>query len=514
MKKTISILLAAIAVSSLAACQTAPEETVVVKTDTERMVAQATEQSGGASVSSLGVPQGKYVFDATGADGKLHIRADANVHVPDAESLPIMEATVSSFTQDQVTAIFNCLFPNEKPMTNTQTETKSDIEAEIARMRKQLADGDVTDFTTEQFEAMIAQLEESCKSAPDSAPDAQVSDGTMQLIFDAQTNMPLAWTLSAATATAQFSVCTPADVAGIGSQASGAYVSGASIYYKRTDVDYSTRHTVSVDGTDSSGDADKKIGISYAEATELCENLFAAAGMANNFCVGAAYIVDDTGADELQGENYAYLLCYTRQASGVPLFYIDPLGTVQNQDDAFSLPWDYETAVFIVDASGIVSLRWRDPIDIGETIEPDCTLKTFEEITGVFEAMMKTSYEAVAQTVFDGKCEFNVSVTDVQLCLMRIRQQNAAQTDGLLVPAWVFYGQNEGTNESGEVRYFQGADVLTSKIGGMTASRFEIGSEDVNDPFVYLSRARESEPVVLLAINAVDGSIIDITKGY
>ncbi len=98
---------------------------------------------------------------------------------------------------------------------------------------------------------------------------------------------------------------------------------------------------------------------------------------------------------------------------------------------------------------------------------------------------------------------------------LRVREQNAAQTDGLLVPTWVFYGHNKGTNSAGEVRYFQGASSLNSRSSDETiVSNFEFGSEQANNVFYSFPGVRELEPVVLMAINAIDGSVIDIQKGY
>jgi hypothetical protein len=49
---------------------------------------------------------------------------------------------------------------------------------------------------------------------------------------------------------------------------------------------------------------------------------------------------------------------------------------------------------------------------------------------------------------------------------------------------------------------------------GTSVSRFEFGSEQAGNAFYTFPGVRESEPVVLLAINAVDGSIIDTVLGY
>jgi hypothetical protein len=110
--------------------------------------------------------------------------------------------------------------------------------------------------------------------------------------------------------------------------------------------------------------------------------------------------------------------------------------------------------------------------------------------------MMNTSYEAIVETIFNNQCELDISVTDVRLCLMRVREQNAAQTDGLLVPTWVFYGHNKGTNQDGKVRYFQGATSINNSADNVSADRFESSSGQV-DLFTAFRGVRESEPVVL-----------------
>ena len=514
MKKIIPLILASVIAVLFAGCQATPEEPVVVKKDTERMVEKAGKEPGGTTISELGVPQERYVLDLTGADGKLKIHADTTVSLPHVETMPIVRVFVSSFSQDQVTGMFHYLFPSEKPVINSQIETKSSIEKEIIQMKKQVSESDFGSLTADKFQEIIEQLEEAYRNAPDAEAEARISDGTMSLAFDSQTREPLFWSLSAATSTAQFNVSVPADIGKIGTSASGAFVSGASMSYRRTDVDYSTRNMVSTDGTTLPDDADGKLRITYEEAVSLCESFFAAAGMPATFEVGAAFIVDDSRADEAKGENLAYQLIFTRTAEHIPL-YFELASTSSNQDESYSLPWEYETIQFVVDHSGIVSVVWRNPIQVDGIVEKDSALKAFSEIDGVFQTMMKTSYEAVITTTLENKCELDIDVTDVRLCLIRVREQNAAQTNGLLVPTWVFYGHNKGTNSNGEVRYFQGAASLNRRSGDSTAvSNFEFGSEQANDVFFAFPGVRESEPVVLMAINAVDGSIIDTAIGY
>lgn len=514
MKKAIPFILTIVIAVLFAGCQATPEEPIVVKKDTERMIEKAGEQPSGTAIRDLGVPQGHYEFNIAGADGRLKICADADVSLPNVETMPIMRASVASFTQEQVTGMFNYLFPDEKPVINSQIETKSSIEKEIVRMQNKISENDYGSLTPDKLQEIIKQLEEAYRNAPEAETEAQISDGTMSLAFDSQTREPLFWSLSAATSSAQFSVSVPADVSKIGFSTSGAFVSGASISYKRVDTDYSTRNMVSTDGATLPDDAQGKLRMKYTEAASLCEAFFTAAGVPATFAVGEAFIIDDSGADESKAENFAYLLIFTRTAEKSPLFF-ELNKTSNNQDEVFSLPWEYETIQIVVDNNGIVSVVWRNPIIVGDMVQQDSSLMAFCDIDGVFQTMMKTSYEAVVTTTLENQCELDICITDVRLCLMRVREQNAAQTDGLLVPAWVFYGHNKGTNSAGEVRYFQGASSLNSRSSDETiVNNFEFGSEQANNVFFSFPGVRELEPVVLMAINAIDGSVIDIQKGY
>lgn len=114
-------------------------------------------------------------------------------------------------------------------------------------------------------------------------------------------------------------------------------------------------------------------------------------------------------------------------------------------------------------------------------------------------------------TTFSGEVKLDVTVSEIRLCLLRIREKNAEQTEGVLIPAWVFYGQNKATDiKSGEVRYLQGASVLTDS--GAAGPMGEGGQK--LSAFLAASGAGENELVALFAINGVDGSIIDLAKGY
>ena len=67
---------------SLAACQETPDEVVVVKKDTERMIEQAGSEDNGNKLSELGIPDEHYTFNSELANGRLKINVDADIRVP------------------------------------------------------------------------------------------------------------------------------------------------------------------------------------------------------------------------------------------------------------------------------------------------------------------------------------------------------------------------------------------------------------------------------------------------
>ena len=90
-------------------------------------------------------------------------------------------------------------------------------------------------------------------------------------------------------------------------------------------------------------------------------------------------------------------------------------------------------------------------------------------------------------TRYSSDYTIQVDIDDIELCLLRVREQNGDDTAGLLVPAWVFYGHNIAAGPTGDMSY----DFL----GGV-------------------SKSWPEAPIILLAINAIDGSVIDMAKGY
>ncbi len=169
------IMIIAIAMFILTSCQPTPEQNVVVEKDTERMVEQAMPESKQEDIPTIGelVSEDRYVYEETGADGKLTLTMDAEIVVPDVDYMPIAEVSKDIFTQEQVSKMFNYFFPSgEATIDMPQVELKSDIERAILETKQELAK---TEDATQrkELEDQIEWMEEYYLEAPAEQPQGR-----------------------------------------------------------------------------------------------------------------------------------------------------------------------------------------------------------------------------------------------------------------------------------------------------------------------------------------------------
>jgi len=189
----------------------------------------------------------------------------------------------------------------------------------------------------------------------------------------------------------------------------------------------------------------------------------------------------DTDGIVQSAEHYAYEFVYTRTVDGVPV-----------ATDA----WAYEQIKVIVDDEGVAQLRWSAPVAVGDDAAECASVLTFPQAQEIFEKTAPIAYGAQTTSANPNldRVEIDVTISQVQLCLLYVKDQNTESKIGLLVPAWVFYGDivsqtfwNDGT--SYDPNHRQG-------MGGASGCGFYPG------------------PTIVFAINAVDGSVVDPALGY
>jgi len=177
---------------------------------------------------------------------------------------------------------------------------------------------------------------------------------------------------------------------------------------------------------------------------------------------------EPTGSDSIDFATY-YILQFYREIDGVQL---TQSSGVKYQDgwtdgDFKKEMWPGECIEMRVNDSGIVGFSLLAPVEITETVVEGAALKTFDEVKSTFESMALVARAREAEQVVD-------EVDTVRLSYSRISEKDSFDT-GLIVPVWSFEGKES---------YYM--DEMLSNVW--------------------------EGPI--LAINAMDGTIIDAELGY
>ena len=147
-----------------------------------------------------------------------------------------------------------------------------------------------------------------------------------------------------------------------------------------------------------------------------------------------------------------------------------------NEFVEYSLPWDNERIVVTMNDNGVFSFGWMAPIEIQEILNEKSDLLPYEEILEIFAKAIERQYLPRSRSYHILECR----VREVRLEMGRIRKQDS-MTECLLVPVWNFYGSS-------------------------AASETE---ETISD--IHFDRY---DNTIVLSINAIDGSVINLRDGY
>ncbi len=490
MKKVIPFLLAILSTILFAGCQATPEEIIVVPKDSERLIEQA-ENGSTEGTSVLSVPTSRVEFSATGADGDLVITVDASVDIPQSDQLPMIRVTSKGFDQSIVTQIFHTVFAGQTVYDHSSDagRPKSDIEKSILQMQQQLSDGSYEQygFSEEEWNNLISELENEYLLAPDEADEQKViTDGTMKVNTTKQYQF---LELNAVSETGTLRVH---------SNLSNQTPDESSLVYSRNNAPtYTMAGAVNIPiNFDSTPETDEEVGFPLVDAIEQCSAMFGAD--AASLELAAVYMVNDSSIglsdDEVRSaQSYAYKLFYVRKVAEIPVAVDAAMGM---NEDPYNVRWSYEQIEVVIDRNGIASLHWGAPLSIGENIKQNVKVISLDSANDIFKKMALTVFEPQAKPL-NPKVQsivIDVKIDEIQLRLLRIREQNTEGTrTGILVPAWVYYG------------------LVTNATNWEDPSQNTVVYQGSSNQF---GNMYDWGPTIVLAINAVDGSIIDTAIGY
>lgn len=461
MKKVIAILLIAVMALGAAACQKTPESPIVVGKDQQKMLEMAKEPAP----SDQPVISMESVSREISRE-KLHIIVNAEVSEPGGQ-MPVIRVRGVDFTQEQVDAFWNALIGDTEMFLPSET-TKTDIEEILINIKRNLeaAETDGDKDRIGHFEKALAEYQKKYALAPDAVEPVRTFGKLEQRqVAEESDNLY----------TCVIAYESPSDCSGKSFTVKNNYTSPLS---GKPDIT-----------------AARMEYNNYPDAYQFYENAAGRTALSGVYTKEGEFsitpseavrqaqaVIDKTAAPFIPGKveltkneegKYAYLIECQRVVNGTPCAVLSGASSEEGRNGLL-MRWDYERFRLIVAEEGILSFVWESPIEVGETEVDQSHLMTLDEIIAVLEKMMAVIYEP--QSKADMVAALTFHIDQVKLELVRVSEQNATE-NGLLIPAWRFYGEKR-------VEY-SGENALNS-----------------------------SEYGCFLTVNAIDGSVIDIQKGY
>jgi len=507
----------------LSACQPTPEQDIVIKKDTERMVeqAQATNADGSSLISALGVPD-KYIVNETYFDGKMLLSGEAPVYLPAAETVPIVEVAPSNFSQDFIDRAYKALVGNaEMYQVQQGVVLKTNLEAQIMDLQKRISDPNTNAEQRSYDEETLSKLKDLYNS--EYAIDAfEWVKGSARLTelhkYDRYTMERTERYYGVALSENPDDLVDNVIRFNVNNNSVGEDASkDAVLLYENGAIepnDSSATYqwgTVSTDNypaelVDLSGFTPEQ---AYRQGEKLIEDLELneAVGLGNMYLnivfsnpKEAAQVnalanknqltkQETLNFDEIYKETLQscvlnaqddvyiyYTLNYCRNIRGVLVTHDVPSTFVS--DEAWGPQWVHEDIALSVMPEGIGSFSWSSPYEVTEVRAENSTMLPFSDVSAIFKKMILYENEQLFDSadIDSGLSQLEFVVTKVTLSLQRIIEKNNID-NGLLVPIWNFYGVQVGRSKDG-------LEVAFTK----------------DTPFV--------------SVNAVDGSIIDLARGY
>lgn len=501
-KKYSSLLLAGMLCVSLTACAETPSQALVAQKNNERLeeTAKAEPKEGTELKDVAKATASTYDLDYKSDDGKVTIKADqAPVTLPEKDTIPMYHVYCGEISQDVATKLYNYFLP-EGGYTTTGTDfTKAKVDQSILETKQEIAkykdDDTLSDEEKQDMiktqEEILASLEESRKDAPETS--------TLQVVPKDSTYTDQEWqTINGSKICKGLSVSSKDEKKFlVVTSSTDAVVTSSAVYEDGTTCSYSGAEGQSLDSMSAEDLAN--IGITEEDARKIVEDFIQKIGMPweiHTVTAMGGWTSNQVNTSESKEEDTeiiqsdhptAYSFYLTQTIDGIQSAITS---SYEVSEDAAVASWLYESINVIVEKDGIVSFSWQFPISVEDTVSDNVGIISFDQAKDIFEQMMPLTARGDLEQFTDEYMEstVDIKVTDVRLGLMRVRN-SGNELKGLMTPVWLFYGDYTRNTE-------------------YTQAGKDAGYDTGDNSFT------EAQPWILLAVNAVDGSVIDITEGY
>ena len=469
MKKVFFALLAFL-ILMIVACQPTPEEEVVIAKNSQEMITMAVSGNQEPMESMIQFSQENHLKKEVETNRKeLTVSIDADIVFPDTSEVPVVRVTRGKVTREMLEAVHQVICGGGEQVVVVPRAFEQRGLDELLQQRQSGELDDLKYSSMEELDAAIAAMMSDVAAAPETAVTKPVdfsSDERMESFRFVSNEKNQ--TISDLFVDREDKLSYVRDLYD-DSKVSYYVIQGNPIntlwpMIERGDIHLSMPQ------------------ITETDARTIADRTIAALGLSTFSCAGCRVApLCEMGIrewDETLRKNLpcVYEFLYTRQIHSVPVLFTNTsLSNDSTSLDSYAPPWYYERIRIFIDDEGIYAFLWDGPYVENEVITPSAKLLPFEEVLSRFERMIGYVYAKEEGAYV--KADASIKVTRIQLGLVRVAQQGDVDA-GYLVPAWIFYGV------------------------------IDVDDRMYKDGYGY--DGYES----VLTINAIDGSVIDLSKGY
>lgn len=462
MKSKKCLLLCMSAAILMTACQSSPEEDIVVNKNEGVLESAIEESSDGDTAKSEDIPE-TYQDEFMNDSGDVSVQINAKVSAVDG-ALPVLRVTPHEITGEEVKTWAEVLFDGQEAYEPNHTLTKNEIEAEILRYKQMASNKDrlIEEYGSESqaqsmiddYNRKIADYESMYDTAPESV-ERKTSDWNFHPYdyYDAEASIRggqadyeslKETSLLEAVSEDRMLMLTAAN------RSASDYVMHHIMFYRleegKTDIPYA----------DTSMEDAEKI------ADELIDTL--GLGRDNwDLALSADISISDDAVQQR--------LIYTPVYKEIPVIYGPTINT--KSEDLYAANYEYTNLEINLYNGEIDSVWLFSPVDIVNIENEDVATISFKEASNRFKTQAQTAYTrgqwVDPEDPMHTDSQVSVKTERIRQGLFRIKEKNN-NDEFLIVPVWAF----EST--------------------------------------VYLDDEAWTGDICL--INAVDGSVIDASLGY
>lgn len=487
MRKLIIFIL--ICVNVLTACQPTPEDLVVQNkkdNDLKQAIAVTAEPTNKPPQTTATPEPAVHITDSWDNDaGTVKVNIDTNVDMPQLSKIPVANIELDDIGVEQVKQIYKAFFGDS--LMYAPVYTKANIEASILRIQKKLADDDALlnsdaasaletndlSIIRKEYEKSIESLQRQWKNAPTENPVIDNFDSalTQRGLF---ASVDIGKEYMGYIETSRYDAFTQISCRAIGGE------------WPRMlrHLEFRNATPIDLETTDEAIDTAKQAAQNLIDNTKIQGVRLGAAFKTKDY---PGLVSPELG--KLSSNREFYVFCFEREVGEASIAYTFCKGGHTEEETQKCIP--YEKLEVWVEGNNVVQFRWFEPMKVTKIVNENVALAI--DLDKAIELMKKQAY---IQFVDNQLGYFDHQIVDVKRIafeLVRVKERNTGNY--IVVPAWSFYGK---LNSRLTEKYV--------KVWNRHGEKHKVGD--------YISRLDRGYNDTLVTINALDGTVIDMEKGY